>query len=466
MQYVLCICLGLSFCLSSCSGVFASEAASVEVLSSEKPLVDMFQSAKDAVLDLYPQDVSLDDLYEGAIRGLFDSLGDPYSEYLNQEEFDAYTQEVEGEFSGIGVSIQLVQGNVTVVSVFQGSPAEKAGMKPGDVIVEVDGVDLRNKTLQEASSLLRGEAGTTVKVTVVRPSAGETITLNIVRAKISIKTIDMQDLGDGKFYVRISQFTSNTGKNFSFLMKWMRDRGLNGLILDLRGNPGGVLGSAVEVAGELVPKGPIVKLKGKVVNQTVWNPKDGEPVPTIILIDGGSASASEIVAGAVKDRGRAILVGETTYGKACVQIILPLGDNMGGIKLTIADYYTPSGAMISGVGLSPNIPIQQEPLTLPDPVTFKRVMKPGCVGLDVLSLQDCLEFLGYNPGPLDGIFGPKTETAVASYLKDQGRKYKGYVGETEVLAVNGSVSEKATNPPDQVLEKAKILLDHWLEMYW
>ena len=179
MQYVLCICLGLSFCLSSCSGVFASEAASVEVLSSEKPLVDMFQSAKDAVLDLYPQDVSLDDLYEGAIRGLFDSLSDPYSEYLNQEEFDAYTQEVEGEFSGIGVSIQLVQGNVTVVSVFQGSPAEKAGMKPGDVIVEVDGVDLRNKTLQEASSLLRGEAGTTVKVTVVRPSSGETITLNI-----------------------------------------------------------------------------------------------------------------------------------------------------------------------------------------------------------------------------------------------------------------------------------------------
>ena len=438
--------------------------ATVEIPAKEEEWFYLFQDAKDLILLLYPNDVTVQTLYQGAMRGLFESIGDPYSQYLNQEELDGLSQEMEGEFSGIGVAIQLISGNITVVSVFKGSPAEQAGLKAGDVILEVDGTYLRGKSAQDASDLLKGDVGTSVSVTVLRPKTGQTLTVHMVRARVSAYPIELEDLGNGMFYVRISQFTSTTGKNFSVLMEWMRHKGAKGLILDLRDNPGGLLDAAVQVATELVPSGPIVQLRQKSVRQVVWSDQETEPMPTVILVNGGTASASEIVAGAVRDRGKGILVGERTFGKACVQAVVPLGDDLGGFKLTIADYYTPKGTAISGVGLKPNVLVKEEPLELPNTLVYKREIKVGTVGLDVLALQDCLRFLGYDPGPSDGIFGKKTQTATGLFLKDHGRVYCGFVGETEMSAVNAAVAERAVNRPDTVLEEGKTILRHWLEL--
>lgn len=468
----LALFLALLVCITTTVPAFAQTiltsqeptTAMVEIPIEEEELFNLFQDMKNTILRHYPKDVDAKTLYQGAIRGLFESLGDPYSEYLDKQEYENLSQEMEGDFSGIGVAIQLISGNITVVSVFKGSPAEKAGMQPGDVIIGVDGTDLRGKKPQDASALLKGDPRTGVTVTVLRSSTGENLALHMVRARISAYPIEMEDLGDGMFYIRISQFTSTTGRNFSVLMKLLRRKDVKGIILDLRNNPGGRLDGAVEVAGELVPSGPVVELRQKKVRQVIRSDKQSEPIPTVILVNGGTASAAEIVAGAVKDRGKAILVGERTFGKACVQALAPLADDLGGFKLTVAEYYTPSGTMISGVGLKPNIVVKQDPIQLPHTVVYGREMKKGTVGQDVLALQTALEFLGYAPGPVDGIFGEKTERAFVAFLKDYGREYRGYAAELEVLALNGAVSDKTVNLPDKVLEEGKTLLSHWLEI--
>ncbi len=441
------------------------ETVSVEIPVQEEEFFNLFQEMKQTILSLYPEPIDSETLYQGAIRGLFEAIGDPYSEYLDQAEYESLTQEIEGDFSGIGVSIQLISGNITVVSVFKSSPADKAGMRSGDIIVGVDGKDLRGQKLQAASELLKGDAGTGVEVTVLRPGTGDVLLFKMVRAHINAAhALDMKDLGAGMYYIRISQFTSTTGRDFSLLMKILRGKDIKGLILDLRDNPGGLLSAAVDVAGELVPRGPIVQLRRKDIKQIINSDKDSEPIPTVILVNGGSASASEIVAGAIKDRGKAILVGERTFGKACVQTIVPLGDDLGGFKLTVAEYYTPSGAMISGVGLKPNIGVKEEPMQLPSAVPYDRDMKKGAVGLDVLALQRSLEFLGYHPGLLDGIFGPKTEKALIAFFKDYDKEYSSRVGETQVSILNSAMSQKVVNAPDNVLEEGKAILSHWLEL--
>lgn len=435
----------------------------VELPADEAGLFELFQQIKDTILLLYPNPVDVETLYQGAMKGLLEALGDPYCEFLDEEQFEALYEELEGEFSGIGITIQLISGNITVVSVFKGSPAQRAGILPGDVIVRVDDTDVQGKSLQDASALLRGEPGTRVVVTVFRPRTGETLVMPIIRARISAHPVEMEDLGDGMYYIRISQFTSTTGKNFAVLMEHIRRQGGKGLLLDLRDNPGGLLDAAVEVAGELVPRGSIVELRRRQLRQVIRSDKDREPFPTVILVNGGSASASEIVAGAVKDRGKAILVGEPTFGKASVQAMFPI-EGIGGFKLTVAEYFTPSGTQISGVGIKPNLLVEQEYVRLPGAVVYTRDMKRGTVGLDVLALQEALEFLGYNPGPADGIFGPQTEAAVIAFLKDYGRQYTGSVGQSEVSAINGAVSDKAVNLPDNVLEEGKQLLRQWITM--
>ncbi|HOL12727.1 MAG TPA: PDZ domain-containing protein, partial [Bacillota bacterium] len=214
----------------SVAPAFAEEAPSlpqastvtVEIPDSEKQVFDLFQDIKNIIMQFYPEEVDEDKLNEGAIRGLFEALGDPYSEYFNQEEFESLSQSLEGEFSGIGVTLQLVNGNTTVVSVFKDSPAERAGIKAGDIIVEVDGHDLRGKAPSDASELLRGKVGTTVVVTVNRPSLGQDLVFTLRRAVITLHTIDMKDLGDGLFYLDVDQFTSTTGKNLSVIMTALR----------------------------------------------------------------------------------------------------------------------------------------------------------------------------------------------------------------------------------------------------
>lgn len=432
--------------------VSTAQTVDVAIPSDEVDYFRLFTEIKDLILQYSTENPSKKTLYQGAIDGLLQAINDPYSAYMTPEEFENLSSSLEGEYVGIGVTIEAIGGNITVVSTFNGSPAEKAGIKAGDIITSVDDEDLRGKSLQEVSLLLRGTEGTTVSVTVKRPSTGETYQFQVKRARIVLPTIELKDMGDQIYYIAITQFTDQTAREFPVVIDFLRLRGLKGLILDLRNNPGGLLDACVEVAKSLVPKGPIVELRTKNAREVIENDEDITPVPVAVLVNKGTASASEILAGAIKDRGVGILVGESTFGKACVQAVVPLGSEMGGIKLTIADYYTPNGTNISGEGLQPDVLVAPEKIVLPSEISYKRAMKKGLVGLDVLALQENLMFLGYDSGEPDGIFGPLTEKALETFCEDHNLSYNGQVDQTIVDAIQDAVSQKIANLPDKVLE--------------
>lgn len=448
-----------SVALAEASTAGSPELVTVQIPETEKQLLDLIDEVKALIEQYHTKDVASETLYEGALRGMLEALADPYSQYLDKDQFEKLNTSLEGEYSGIGVTVGLIDGNITVVGVFKGSPAEAAGVKAGDVLVKAGGEDLLGKVPQDASRVLRGEAGTTVDLMVRRPSTGETLTFLIARERIVQPTLDLQDLGNGLYCLSIYQFTSDTARQFPVIMKYLKYRGLNGLVLDLRGNPGGLLDAAVAIASELVPKGPVVELRRKGLKETIENHSDIDPVPVAVLVDGGTASASEIVAGAIKDRGVGVIVGERTFGKACVQSIIPLGGDMGGIRLTIADYYTPAGRSLAGTGLTPDFPVKAPTVEPPDAIVFKRTLGSGAVGLDVLAVQDVLDFLGYPVGEMDGVFGDNTNEALAGFCRDRGMEWSGAVDQALVSSMNAAAKEAAKNAPDVPLELAKSLLE-------
>jgi len=430
----------------------------VSIPADEAHLFELFSQIKDFIQKHHTKDVSKEALYQGAIKGMLEAVDDPYSRYLTNEEFRDFTSSLEGEYAGIGITIELVQGNIVVVSTFKNSPAEKAGVKPGDIIIGADGKDLRGKTHVDAAKLLRGPEGTEVTVDIKRPSTGETLSLKMVRSIIKPPTLDLQDLGDGIYYIEISRFTSDTRRDFQTIINYLRMKNIKGLILDLRNNPGGILDSCIEVAEELVPKGPIVELRRKASSQVIENKNDTVPILTVVLVNNGTASAAEILAGAIKDRGVGILVGEPTFGKAFVQTVVPLGEDMGGMRLTIADYYTPSGKSISGKGLEPDVKVKPKTIQIPEKIPYNRPLKKGFIGLDVLSLQESLNFLGYDVGEPDGIFGQKTQRAWTDFCKSHNLQCKDHITDKDINMLYLAVLEKVRNAPDVVFEKGLEIL--------
>lgn len=321
---------------------------------------------QDYINEHYLREVSKDQLYLGQLKGTVAALDDPYSEYLSQEEFDSMMEDASGSFYGIGIYISPRDGMITVVSPIKGSPAEEAGIITGDKILSVDGHDLDGNKAEEASSMIRGDKGTVVKLKIMRESDGQvrTFDIEVVRDEVKIYTVDKADLGYGIAYISISQFNENTYDEFSTAISEL-DESTRGLILDLRSNPGGLLDSSVQVANELLPQGKIVYTKdktGQVVDEYMSD-EDYLDLPLVTLINGGSASASEIVAGALRDHQRTTLVGNKTFGKGVVQSLnrFSYGD---GIKLTISEYFTPKGLSIDQVGIKPDIEVDLE-----DPTT-------------------------------------------------------------------------------------------------
>ena len=394
-------------------------------LLSQDYIFDLYTQVQELIVNYHTKDVAQQDLFEGMMRGLLDALDDAYSQYLDQEQYDSLFSTLEGEYSGIGVTIDLVEGKIVVVSTFPGSPAEKAGIKSADVITGAEGIDLRGKVPGDASRILRGPAGTTVTVTISRPSTGESLDFKLIRETIRQQTLSLKDLGDGTYLLGISQFTTDTGTQFPVVMQYLRDRGLRGLVLDLRNNPGGLVDSALSIASGLVPKGPLVELRRKEIRQVIESYVETSPVPVVVLVNQGSASSSEILAGAIRDRGVGVLVGDRTFGKACVQSIIPLGDGLGGIRLTTADYYTPSGYLLAGIGLTPDFAVDTDQIEIPEGLTHDRVLGAGAVGLDVLALQKSLRFLGYDKVPTDGVLGQSTAAALSSVASDTKTRFVG-----------------------------------------
>ena len=297
-------------------------------------------------------------LFEGAMHGLVESLDDPYSEYLNEEGFARLNEMTDGTFGGIGVVLGQRNKEFVVISPMEGSPGAKAGIEAGDKILKVNDVDTKGRSLEDVVSTIRGKKGTNVKL-LLEHKNGEQFTADIVRDDIKIKSVAGKMLPDSKIgYIRISMFNENTGEEFKKAYEKLEQEGMQATLLDLRHNPGGLLGECVKVANYIVPKGPVVSITDKKGKTQVYKSKlEKVKYPLAVLIDHGSASASEIVSGAVQDTKAGKLFGVKTYGKGCVQSVFHITADTG-LKLTTAMYYTPSGRSIHKVGVTPDVEIE------------------------------------------------------------------------------------------------------------
>ena len=314
----------------------------------------------------YVEEVQTNDLVHGAVRGMLKTL-DPHSAYMTPEMYKEMKVETKGEFEGLGIQIGIRDHHVIVIAPIEGTPAHAAGIQTGDVILKVDETPTKDLTLMEAVQRMRGPKGTSVTLTVQREGASETLSFTLIRDTIKIQSVRSRLLDDHIGYVRISQFQESTPQDLDRELVTLQDQGLQGLILDLRNNPGGLLSSAVGVSEQFLQSDTlIVSVKGRDGRKDEYRAsplRDPQESPMIVLVNQGSASASEIVAAAMQDWGKAVILGKTTFGKGSVQTILPLSDG-SGLRLTTAKYYTPSGESIHSVGVKPDIVVEPKPITL------------------------------------------------------------------------------------------------------
>ena len=327
-----------------------------------------FAEVMDRIKAAYVEPVDDKTLLENAIKGMLSNL-DPHSAYLGPEDFAELQESTSGEFGGLGIEVGSEDGNIKIVSPIDDTPASKAGVQAGDFIVKINGQPTNGLSMTEAVDLMRGKIGQKITLTLVR-GGGAPFDVTLTRANIQVKSVKAQLLEDGYGYIRITQFQVKTGEEVAAaLAKLRRENGnkkLKGIILDLRNNPGGVLQSAVEVVDHFIKKGLIVYTKGRLPNSELRFSATGkdlsEAVPLVVLINGGSASASEIVAGALQDQKRGVVMGTPSFGKGSVQTVLPL-NNDRALKITTALYYTPNGRSIQAQGIVPDIEVNRAKIT-------------------------------------------------------------------------------------------------------
>ncbi len=335
--------------------------AAAEVTIYEK--IDLFSEVLNKINKEYVDEVDQSEVMDSAINGVLQSL-DPYSAYMSPESFQNMQTETSGEFGGLGIEVSMESGVVKVISPLDDSPAYEVGVKAGDYIVKINNIQVQGKTLSEAVELMRGPVGSNIEITVRRIGVKKALTFNITRKIIKIKSVKSKIIDNNIGYIRLTAFNENSGKQIKKkLNEFNGNQKIKGFILDLRNNPGGLLSQAIKISDFFLSSGEIVSTKSRKESENrKWFAKSGDILKgktLVVLINNGSASASEIVAGALKDHKRAILIGENSYGKGSVQSIIPLKNN-GAIRLTISKYYLPSGKSISEVGVTPDIVVAEE----------------------------------------------------------------------------------------------------------
>ena len=325
--------------------------------------IDLFAEVLEKIQNEYVEEVDQAEIIDSAINGALQSL-DPFSAYMNPKVFEESQSETSGEFGGLGIEVSMESGVIKVITPIDDTPASKAGIKAGDYIVKINGEQVQGKTLMEAVNLMRGPVGTSIEITVRRKGLRKAKIFKITREIIEIKSVISKIVDNKVGYLRLRAFNKNSSSQLKKeISKIEKNKKLVGYILDLRNNPGGLLSQAVTISDFFLNDGEIVSTKGRKKRENrKFFAKKGDKIdgkPLIVLINNGSASASEIVAGALQDQKRAILLGETTFGKGSVQSIIPL-KNRGAIRLTISKYYLPSGKSISEVGVVPDIKVEEE----------------------------------------------------------------------------------------------------------
>lgn len=339
---------------------FAQEPSEPEeVLPLPLDEVRLFTQVLNQIREAYIEELDDKTLLENAIKGMLAGI-DPHSTYLTGQAFDQIQETTTGEFGGLGVEINIENGTIVIIAPMEGSPAERAGVKAGDIVIKIDDTPTRNVTSNDTVELMRGAPGTSITLTIIREGLNEPLEIEVTREIIASRSVRSSTLEPGYGYIRISQFSTATGKQTREALASLHEDNepLKGIILDLRNNPGGVVSGAIEVVDSFIDEGLIVYTEGRLENigmrreATASNPSKGAPL--VVLINGGSASASEIVAGALQDHQRAIIMGTQSFGKGSVQTVLPLTEDRA-IKLTTALYYTPNGRSIQAVGIIPDI---------------------------------------------------------------------------------------------------------------
>ena len=324
--------------------------------------IDLFSEVLNKIDKEYVESVNQSDAMDAAINGVLQSL-DPYSAYMSPEVFNDMQTETSGKFGGLGIEVGMEHGVVKVISPIDNSPASRIGVKAGDYIVKINDIQVQGKSLTEAVEIMRGPVGSDIKITVRRRGVKKAIIFKITREIIKIESVKSKYIDKSVGYLRLTSFNENSGDQIKDKIKeFNKKKDIKGYILDLRNNPGGLLSQAIKISDFFLENGEIVSTKGRKISENRrWFAKKGDLTKgktLIVLINEGSASASEIVAGALKDHKRAILVGENSYGKGSVQSIIPL-KNKGAIRLTISKYYLPSGKSISEVGVTPDIEVEE-----------------------------------------------------------------------------------------------------------
>ncbi len=407
----------------------------------------------------YYKDIDDEKVVNGAINGMFDALDDPYSDFMVKEEADQFNSGLSSSFQGIGAEIQERNGFITVVSPIKNSPAEKAGLLPKDIILTVDGKSIQGFSASEAVALIRGEKGTPVKITVKRGDKTEPIKMTIIRDDIPVETVYGEMLDGNIAHIQITSFSQNTAKELEKMLVEYKGKGMKGIVLDLRQNPGGYLEAAIEISNLFVPEGkPIVQVQQKDEEPKITNAIAGEKynLPVTVLVDSGSASASEILAGALKESVGAKVVGETSFGKGTVQNVTPLKDG-SNLKFTTGKWLTPNGNWINEKGIEPDVKVPYPSYaSLPylDPALE---MKEGLQSDSVKAAEEMLEVLGYEPGKVDGSFDQYTERAVKKLQETSGLEETGILTGDTTYALMDALRAKIKADDPQLL-KAKELL--------
>ncbi|NNM52952.1 MAG: S41 family peptidase [Pseudomonadales bacterium] len=360
--------LGLMAALAACADTSApSLQQGAAVSSALPPVMDvedlrMFVEVMDQIRSSYVEPVADHTLWVNAVRGMLESL-DPHSEYLGKEDYQELKDDTSGEFDGVGLELNMVNNDLKVLAALDDSPAQAAGIKTGDIIIKMEGKLIHGQNLQTILDQMRGSPGTHLHMTVVRPGESKLHEYDLIRARIAVSTVKGRWLVPGFALLKITMFAQHTGHDLDVEVKKLQASGpIKGVVLDLRNNPGGVLGGAVEVADDFLDQGLIVSTRGRIKDSDQhFEATPGQlfpGIPVVVLINGGTASAAEIVSGALQDNHRALLVGTTSFGKGSVQSVLGLQGGRG-IKLTTARYYTPSGRSIQAHGIVPDLVVNQ-----------------------------------------------------------------------------------------------------------
>jgi len=398
---------------------FGDEKVVEKIQFREREEFTKLYDAFDKIKDNYYEDVDESSLINGAINGMIDALGDPYSDFMDEEEAKSFHESISSSFEGIGAEIQEQDGYIMIVSPIKGSPAEKAGLKPNDKIIAVDGKSIQGMSSSEAVLLIRGEKGTKVELTIQRPGMDEPLKFVITRDTIPLETVYSEMLEDGIAKIQITSFSDHTTEELKQHIADLKKQGLKGIILDIRQNPGGLLPQAVSITSMFVPDGEVifqVEYKDGTKQRYISKQEEALDLPVVFLIDGGSASASEILAGAVKEKAGIPLIGEKTFGKGTVQSAEDLDDG-SNLKITTAKWLTPNGNWIHKKGIEPDYEVAPSkyanlPFINPDQELIESDLSDS-----VKAAEQMLNLLGYEPGKIDGLFDESTKNAVIAFQK-------------------------------------------------